>query len=289
MIKRYNDIHDRLPLYDELVTNVRHARQDGAFEVVDPAILDLMEGATPVGLDARGRMQIPDWYDPEDGPAVLMTFPGERSKVRYSKGMEKSIGAVSRKTDIDTPAEPGGKRYTGPTKQNPYVRHIVYDIEDGGMGSLDVAAPLYLMMPSACTTPNLAPPLYAHEVDHWEFFMRRAPRLYDLHGPRYDFRQLKTVGEKSGYDVSYLTEYNMGFHRGMPSPDEFAAEFIGLPPEEAGERVSVAFRERRTASPIGNDLKASLGARALTILFGSPGEMAVNEDEVIAYTSARYA
>lgn len=292
MFRPKDDLKGRLPLFEEHTAALRAAVHRGALDGLDPHIGELMSNAVPVGLNKDNTLALPKWYEPEDGPPILMLHPGERPGVRWSNGMEKMLSKVLHTAgiELDLPDSyfdrPEPEMPLPPAFTASHIINAQYNAKPHKPVT-PIFVPRFIAISTDRFRPSFTPVGLTHEIDHWDFFLNHAPKLSREDAPFYTKAELATIAEKRAYTTSYVVERNLGLHRFIPKPETLAARLEGLDPETAGAVARQQFNNAKERAHAQDKIAHSVPALALSHLFG--GDELITQNEVTAYQAAGYS
>lgn len=285
LFRRGSDLAERRPLFDAAVACLEAHANSGAFEGVNPKILDLMDGMIPIGLDRKNRVVLPDSYDPEKGPPVLILRDREYPVIPFSKDFLKSLRVVECNAAIDElKFKSKILKKSRAVSENPCV--MLTTLLVSSQSNTPVTLPKLISLPSEDTDSRTLPVTIAHELDHWDYWLHEATFHYGLNKEPKFLMELVTRAERRAYKTSYQVEKNLGYHALMPSVEVFASRYRHMEPAEAGPRSRIDFTRDRLASDSPFGLPFSLAALALSHLYGLKDTSDVSYEEITAYEAA---
>ena len=284
MRHRRTDLSERNDLFYDFVSYSRYRINNCVdSDAINPSIKHLLDGAFPVGLDEDGEIVLPRSYDPREGPPVLMLRRGERAEILWSEGMEKAVGLVASKANVEPTWLSNFKPFY--TVDLPAVALWRINGTDKDNPDTPLLIPLCVTIPCTDDAPQRVPSVAAHELDHWNFVLDELPGLALRH-TKLSPSQVLTQTERRAYETSYLVEQSLGLLGGMPNANMLADMYQGIRPEHAYKIANTVANEADRRGVL-NNIAASLAAVTMTKIF-SRREAVVTADEVTAYRSAGY-
>lgn len=289
MLWNRSDVNKRLPVYTEIVDAVNMARVLGAYDDISPAIGDLFDAAEPVGLNWRRNIVWPQPYLPDLHPPILAALPKERNRryvYRWSADMRQATDVLLERIGIEAPAPTRAPRSKGSLSRS-HVTYVTATI-DGKGSAVECYLPRAIILSKTLGSLALMPAEVAHELDHWDFFLNRAPMIAKELNRPVPAEEMVVMSEKRAYKTTYAVEQRLGLHAGMPTIEQFAEQCGQWTPGEASGVVDVFTAATKQAGITAN-LSASLSALALSHIFGTVDSLYVTAAEVAAYRAAQLA
>ncbi len=256
-------------MYKQWQEAVQIAASEGAYEGIEPRLLNLMEGMFPVGIEDDGSITVPASYNPINQVPVLA---GESVKpIRIDNLV---AAAVKIRPPLLVPpsfAPVNTLSYSDKIGAALTVTEYV-DIQSEGV-SHQLAAPALMAINPECV--RLAPAITAHELDHW---------LHYLHLPPFhteNMRPIKTRAERLAYGTSLRVGQNLG------AISLTALDQILSVPLKSRKQLRNVRRVVGEANKIGKGYWGELAARVLWYHYGPSDPLGpATTDEVYAYRAA---
>lgn len=236
----------------------------------------------PVGIDKHGVVVLPETYQPENGPPVLMLQPKETHSHIILPGTEAEIATATRI------AQQSGVRAFVPKD---FV-HRSISATQGNIGQASINssgigftprgenAPYYVFLPQLLLISSMASKKFmsstlAHEADHWDFDLNSGT-LQSNPQKRYTPTELDAIAEKRAYNTTRIVEQNLGYHAAYLSIDAIAEEHAHLDPAALGKQLREHINHNRH-----EQIDHALAIAAITKVLGD-SDMLVTPDEIIA-------
>lgn len=283
MFRHRSDINNRLPLFRDTMSAFNEMTANGVFDGIDQNVLDYVKAAEPVGVNRSGRIVLPDSYQPENGPPVLLLQPGEKERVFKMKGtpveaaMTESIASQSRvRVTIDPSLLNHQTSPLGDFGAAINTQQITITRTGQEQNPYQLCIPRIMLVSPDIPRESL-PPILVHETDHWNFYLNTAGRLQSNPARHYSRPELASITEKSAYAITHRMAVNLGTCATSLSVADIAHKYSGMSPELTGKALDAACIREEICHP--------LAVQAMTEMFGLEGQL-ITSEEVTAFLAA---
>jgi len=276
----------RQEMYTELNERLDEAANEGAFNDIDPNLIRLMHGITPTSVSFAGRLAVPESYDPNHGPALLMTHPGEACSVNVRDVARLSLNRVVTNHRLSKPDFAPDIRthdqHTLGKASGIDLRFMPWTLDS--KPQTDIRVPIVITLRHDDAASTTMPASVISGLSQWDFYL-----YTDLYDPMLvlPHHTVDAMRERRVQAAVYTVEQNIGCHKDMPTVAELASPYQTYDdPEQLGPQIRKDVIEASKKAGQQDILGLALAAVTLSRMLAEPESGALTIRERMAYKAA---